>query len=225
MHVKDIRRINLKALARSVGGVTKLAERLEKSQSQISHLIGTNPIKKIGDKFAAHVERIFSKPHGWLDQEHAGVGEENSLYDSGSTSTRSIPHYVPLLAWQDVQAWLSNPDKLTTNKNQLQYVITQVKVSPQAFAVRIEGDSMETANGVSFTSGAIIVVDPELPIKSGVYVVARPTTTSQFIFKQFIIDGSRRFLKPLNSRYPLIEINAHAIISGVVRLMLLEFKA
>lgn len=67
MNVKSIRRENVRALAKSVGGISRLAIRLNKSQSQVSHLIGTSPIKNIGDKIASQIEIIFGKPAGWLD--------------------------------------------------------------------------------------------------------------------------------------------------------------
>jgi SOS-response transcriptional repressor LexA len=221
MHVKDIRRKNLRALARSVGGVTKLAERLEKSQSQVSHLIGTNPIKKIGDKFAAHVEHIFSKPLGWLDHDHMGTEEEGATYQT--SPARHTVHYVPFLSWQEVQQWLAK-NELPTTKDSSHYIATNIKVSPLSFALRVEGDSMEATNGVSFCNGSIIIIDPELPIKNSTFVLAKQNASSPLVFKQLIIDGTRRFLKPLNHRYPITEINAHALICGVVRVMLMEFK-
>ncbi len=221
MHVKDIRRKNLRSLARGVGGVTKLAERLEKAQSQLSHLIGTNPIKKIGDKFAAHVERSFSKPHGWLDQNHIGIEEEGAAY--GNNATQVVPYYVPLLSWQEVEQWLAQPEQLL-NQHQPAYAITHIKVSSQAFAVRVESDNMEAPHGISFCNGSTLVVDPELPAKNGSFVIAKQTTTTHLVFKQLIIDGNRRYLKPLNPRYPITEITPHTTICGVVRAMVMECK-
>lgn len=219
MNVKEIRRMNLRALARAVGGVTQLAERLGKSQSQISHLIGTNPVKNIGDKLAAEVERVFEKSNGWLDHEHAEIQEEGATYQISRTAS----YRVPLLSGQEVQNRFLQSTSLL-NSNYTDYVLTHIKVSPQAFAMRVEGDSMEAPSGVSFCNGAIIVVDPELPAKNGAYVLAKQNGSSQVAFKQFIIDGNRRFLKPLNPRYPITEITPQAIICGVVRLMLAEFK-
>jgi hypothetical protein len=70
MDVYLIRLINLRALAAQEGGITALANRLEKSQSQISQLIGSKPIKNIGSLIAREVDRSFGKPEGWLDQIH-----------------------------------------------------------------------------------------------------------------------------------------------------------
>src|SRR6185312_8382095 len=101
MNVKEIRRRNLRVLARLVGGVTQLAERLGKSQSQISHLIGTNPVKNIGDKLAAEIERVFEKPNGWLDHEHAEIQEEGATYQVNFPRVTS--YRVPLFTWAEVQ--------------------------------------------------------------------------------------------------------------------------
>jgi len=220
MNVKEIRRINLRVLARAVGGVTQLANRLSKSQSQISHLIGTHPVKNIGDKIAAQIERVFNKPHGWLDHEQTEIQEEGATYQINAY--RVMPYRVPLLNWQEVQSRFLEPTR-SLIIDHAAHVLTHIKTSPQAIAVRVEGDSMEAPNGISFCDGAIIIVDPELPAKNGTYVLAKQNATSQVAFKQFVIDGNRRFLSPLNLRYPITEVTPHVILCGVVRAMLMEF--
>jgi len=220
MNVKDIRRKNLRSLARAVGGVTELAEQLERSQSQISHLIGTNPVKNIGDRLATHVEKVFNKPHGWLDQLHS-THEDEGVYQ---VNPARQPYYqVPILTWQEAQERFVQPEKIT-QKNYTHHLITSSQMSPHAFALKVEGDSMETAHGPSFPHGSIIVLDPEYSATNNSFVVAKQNASSQLVFKQLVIDGNRRYLKPLNTRYPLVEITAHAIICGVVRLMMIEFK-
>jgi SOS-response transcriptional repressor LexA len=219
MNVKDIRRQNLRALARSVGGVSKLAEHLEKSQSQISHLIGTNPVKNIGDKFAAHVESIFHKPYGWLDQMH--LAEEEATYQVTAIANQ-VYYKVPLLTWPEAQQYFL--DKKIIKKNSAQSVVTHIPLSPQAIALRVDGDSMEASHGPSFPAGTVIVLDPTLTSRNGSYVVAKQNVQSPLVFKQLVVDGARHYLKPLNQRYPLTDISSQTIICAVVRLMLLEFK-
>ena len=58
MNVKSIRRENTRALAKSVGGISRLAIQLKKSQSQISHLIGASPIKNMVIKFRRKLNSI-----------------------------------------------------------------------------------------------------------------------------------------------------------------------
>lgn len=219
MNVKDIRRQNLRVLSRIAGGVSKLAERLEKSQSQISHLIGTNPVKNIGDKFAAHVERVFNKPYGWLDQMH--MGEDGAVYQVTPMASQAY-YQTPLFTWPEAQQYLL--DKKAIKKTPAQYLTTHVPVGPQSFALRVDGDSMEAPHGPSFASGSIIILDPELTPHNGSYVIAKQNANSPLVFKQLIVDGARHYLKPLNQRYPLVDISPHTIICAVVRLMLMEFK-
>lgn len=223
MNVKDIRRKNLRTIARSVGGVTQLAERLAKSQSQISHLIGTNPVKNIGDRFAAEVEKAFSKPDGWLDHDHHSAHEESGTYQVGRSSSHGSYYQVPLLSWNEALTWL-NAHATTGNKPLAHPIITHVQVGPHAFALRVEGDSMEAPSGISFPNRSIILIDPDERPTNGAYVLAKQTPTSQLIFKQYILDGNRRYLKPLNHRYPIQEITPQAVICGVIRLMLLEMS-
>ena len=50
------------------GAITSAAERLGKTQGQVSHFGGKTPIKNIGDDIAAEIELAWGKPLGWLDQ-------------------------------------------------------------------------------------------------------------------------------------------------------------
>lgn len=88
-------------------------------------------------------------------------------------------------------------------------------LGPRAFSLRVDGDSMEP----EFPDGCIIFVDPSVGAASGDFVVVQLENQEQATFKQLVIDGPRRYLKPLNPRYPLIPIGTDAIVCGVVREM------
>lgn len=70
MRVSQIRLENFRTLIAEVGGISKMADYLDRSPSQISHLGNRNPVKRIGHQMAAHIEKTFGKPEGWLDQIH-----------------------------------------------------------------------------------------------------------------------------------------------------------
>ncbi len=77
--LQAIRLRNLRALADEMTGQNKfvqLAEKLDKSPQQISHLAGKNPTKPIGEKLAREIEQKANKPRGWLDRVH---GVDDSL--------------------------------------------------------------------------------------------------------------------------------------------------
>lgn len=221
MNVKDIRRKNLRALSRAIGGVTQLAKHLGKTQSQISHLIGTNPVKNIGDRFASHVEKIFNKPTGWLDQEHHDIQEASGIYHS--TPLRRAYFQVPTISWLEAEQWLKNPEQFNA-KSFPNNLIVSVQLSPQAFALKVEGDIMESPSGTSFPRECTIIVDTDQPAQNGTYVIAKTSHDSGLIFRQLIVDGSKRYLKPLNQRYPVIELPTHGMIYGVIKVMIMEFK-
>lgn len=222
MNVKDIRRNNMRALAKSVGGITPMANMLGKSQSQISHLIGANPIKNIGDKIAAEVEKIFNKPHGWLDREHFEIREANSYYNAVANTANINPQLVPVIGWDQVTIWPEIPEEIA--KEMRHYIPTLLRFSNQGFALKVEGDSMEAPSGISFPEGSIVVVDPNFSVNNRAFVIARLIGEKEVIFRQIIMEGNKRYLKPLNPRYPIIEVNGPLSFCGVVRLMVMEFS-
>jgi len=72
----EIRLINARDLSLSVGGVLAMSKKLGKPQAQVTHIIGENPIRNIGNKIARQIEEAFSKEEGWLDRVHLDSAEE-----------------------------------------------------------------------------------------------------------------------------------------------------
>lgn len=214
MNVKDIRRENMRSLAKQVGGITKLAGMLGKSQSQISHVIGVRPIKAIGDRVASEVEKLFSKPSGWLDMPHHGVAETAGIYQEYQKNRT-----VPLLDWEHAITW-QHGDKLTSNEYTMPI---DPDIGLSSFALRLHGDSMDSPAGVSFPDGSIIIIDPEHTPYHGCYIVAQLPDSHELLFRQLSIEGTHYFLKPLNVRYPLKEIAGPEAIRGVARQMMFRF--
>jgi DNA polymerase V len=81
----------------------------------------------------------------------------------------------------------------------------------EPFALQVLGDSMEP----EFKHGDIIVIEPDGPLRSGAYVLAKHE--DEFIFRQLIIDeNGAYFLKPLNPAYPTLAIPGAAAIHGLI---------
>jgi SOS-response transcriptional repressor LexA len=75
----------------------------------------------------------------------------------------------------------------------------------------------------NFPEGSIIIVDPDQHAENGSYVVVRMDDAVEATFKQLVIDGVEKYLKPLNPRYPIMRVNGRATICGVVRQMVMDF--
>ncbi len=214
MNVKDIRRENLRSLARSIGGITAIAKKLGKSQSQISHLIGTRPIKNIGDRLASEIEKAFDKTHGWLDKEHFRVSEDTGAYVISNDAPRLL-NWTPILKWEDFDRGRIVDSAVNHAE---EFVPISYEVSPEAFALKIEDDTMDAPIGISFPKGTIIIVDPShIPTHSSFVLAYNTLDQAKPVFKQLIYEGHRKFLNPLNPRYDGKEMSEHHKILGVIR--------
>jgi len=82
----------------------------------------------------------------------------------------------------------------------------------EPYALRVIGDSMEP----EFVDGCVIIVDPGYAAKDGGYVVVE--YAGDVFFRQLVIDGERRILKPLNPKYGSFElVPPYTIRGGVVQ--------
>lgn len=216
MNIKEIRRNNLRALAKELGGLCKLAGRLGRSPSYLSHLIKQNPIKNIGDKFSADIEKIFDKPAGWMDRLHD---------ESEDILAYTIETAVPLIDWQNVATF-------SPSNHQPIYSLVLARKQPiacfsqYAFALKLYDDSMESSEGLTFPMGGVVLVEPEHVVRAQTFVIANLPETQQVVMRQLVYEGNKRYLKALNPKYPVLEIEQpQSIIYGVVKLLLQDIKS
>jgi SOS-response transcriptional repressor LexA len=80
----------------------------------------------------------------------------------------------------------------------------------EAFALLVLGDSMIP----EFAEGDVIVIEPEGLATDGSFVLARHA--EEWIFRQLVSRGSAWQLRPLNSRYPTLDLEDLSGIRGVV---------
>jgi SOS-response transcriptional repressor LexA len=116
----------------------------------------------------------------------------------------SAGHFREIAPSEHVEEWDTPSEPMTSN----------------SFSLRVEGDSMEP----EFPNGCVIFVDPQTQPLNGDYVVVTLDDTHHATFKQLVLDGAQRYLKPLNPRYPIIPITSEARVCGVVREMRKAFR-
>lgn len=93
---------------------------------------------------------------------------------------------------------------------------TTERTSDRCFWLKVEGDSMTSATGVSFPEGTLVLVDTERDHENGSLVVAKLEDVNEATFKKLVLDAGQRFLKPLNTNYPIMSVNGSCRIIGVV---------
>lgn len=124
---------------------------------------------------------------------------------------------VPLISSVQAGNWCEAVDNFAPGDAE-EWIDTTAKVSTQAFALRVTGDSMTNPYGSpSIPEGAIVIVDPNLDATSGKIVVAKLTDSQEVTIKRLVIDGPNTYLKPLNPEYKTIPVNGNCTIVGVAR--------
>lgn len=137
------------------------------------------------------------------------IREENKIYGINFNS-------VPLISAVQAGEWSAIVDDFQPGDAD-KWIETTAKVGPQAFALKVVGDSMTNPNGMpSIPDGFVVIVDPQAEPINGRVVVAKLDSQTEATVKKLVIDGPNRYLMPLNPRYDKIVINGDCTIVGVV---------
>lgn len=203
MENKAIRKRNLNTLIADFGTVGALAEAAGTDPNYLSQLRGPKAKRGVGDKLARDLERAAKKPLGWMDHDHP-IESVGNVSQFQASVTR-----IPLISWVQAGLWNEAVDMFEPGYAE-DWKPTMEKVGQNAFALRVEGDSMEP----EFPAGAIIIVDPAVEPQNGSYVIAK--ANGQATFKRLVYDAGRAYLKPLNRDYHTIELPEDGEIVGVV---------
>lgn len=150
------------------------------------------------------------------------IAEETSYKESLPGLTTTISNVsmvsagakVPLISWVQAGHWCEAVDVFQPSDAE-EWLFCPVTHSSSTFALRVRGVSMEP----KYRDGAIIYIDPERSADHLSNVVVRIEGESEVTFKQLVIEGDKRFLRPLNPDWPgpkLISIDSDAVICGVV---------
>lgn len=112
-----------------------------------------------------------------------------------SSSTIQVAQ-VPVLSWHQIDTWSINPSKHQQDPA-TRFVITDAAVSKSAYALIMEGTSMEP----KFLDGHILICDPVLEPQNGNYVIITHSGNKLPQLKQLLMDGSDWYVKSLNPAF------------------------
>lgn len=162
---------------------SELAEASGVSQVTISHLISG---KSLSSRKLPEIAKALGVSPTALTEPSGSIELEDA---------KPIVNYYPLISHVEAGCFT---DISEVKEMASYYPVTKV-CSPQTFALRIKGDSMEPR----FMEGDIIFVDPEQSYRSGDYVVARVRAGNEATFKQYREVDGKKYLHALNSDFPL----------------------
>ena len=152
-----------------------------------------------------------------MDENPHAVYEKIAAMQSGAkynvNDGPDIRGNVPLISWVQAGCWNYVQDNLHVGDGEI--IQTTYRARRHTYALRVKGDSMEP----KFPDGCTIIVEPEETPIHGSFVVVRQNGDTEATFKQLVIDGGKSFLKPINARYPIMELLDDAVFCGVVKKM------
>lgn len=142
---------------------------------------------------------------------------QGPMEQDGIAPGPDITARVPLISSTTAGQWSEVVDNLQPGDAE-DWIVTTARVGPHAYALRIQGDSMEPI----IPDGAIVVVDPDASADHNRVVIVRQNGHSEATCKRLIYDGGKPYLRPDNPRYPIIEMAPDAVICGVVRQVVVD---
>jgi len=204
---------NLKSLRLRLGLTQEqLALKLGFSTSSIAHwetipkLPGPGKLKVIAEKLGCSIPYLIGEP-----EMNDLTSTENASFSpmgvpaSNATAAACISQLAPVVSWARAGAASDYGDLC----NQIDETIPTDCKDPNAFALIIEGDSMEP----KFEAGYRVVFSPNSEPRNGDFVVARLKEGHGVLFKRFRrtgIEGQTARLESLNPAYSTLEFPLNA---------------
>jgi SOS-response transcriptional repressor LexA len=125
---------------------------------------------------------------------------------------------IPILKWTEIKKWIDSDEDNPLLKNEERAFIYPPKNninSKGAYALKIEGDSMQYNCKDSLNVGDYVIVDPEKKEKSGDIIIYNSPDYNLPIIRKLNIEN-KNYLIPFNKDYKLETINDISLSYGVV---------
>ncbi len=141
-----------------------------------------------------------------------GKGEGPQL----SHMEKTIPYgTLPIIEWEDVTEW--NALKGNVENKDWELLQSPNPENKLLFALHIKSDSM-VGKPKSFNPGSLVIIDP-YPEKLNLqnrYVLVVRGNEGEPILRQWVKEGDKTYLKPLNTEYKIEEMESAHKLCGVV---------
>lgn len=183
----------------------ELSKRTSISRGRIAQL-ETNPVAEVKGESLVSLARAF----GCTTEQ---LLSENALGSSmAGLKLQPITRKAPVIAWESLPELLGGNNVIESTK----WVGCPHDISENSFALEVQNDLMTSINGRSYPVGVLIFIDQDRNPKSGDRVIAIDRETSESVFREYVVDGGVKYLKPLNTAYPIQQCSQTTHIIGVV---------
>jgi SOS-response transcriptional repressor LexA len=200
----------------------QLAERVGVSQGAVGHWLRGRSTPDVGQMNSVlrelgmanlEVAQILRTAEQRADYEaHVDDLSRASEYDR-DVLHQSVSYFCyPRLTW--AVAGADQPSRASYYRGDAE--VSGYEAIGPAYWLKVEGDAMNAPVGRSVPDGTEVLVDPGLEAQAGDLIIARRPGVDQAILRQLAVEGGERFLKPLNSTYPVYDLSTDCLVVGVV---------
>lgn len=162
---------------------------------------------------------ILKSDPAWLQ---FGTATEVSKKKAQNKNELATQKRIPIVTWEQITDHL---DISNIKEDVIKEFVPNLYTDKQNwYALRVKSDAMTSPAGhiKNFHTGNVLIVDPHKEAENGNFVIVLLPRSNEATFKQYVIDGGVKYLKPLNPQYPIVEFDEAMHICGVV-LMNLNF--
>ncbi len=124
---------------------------------------------------------------------------------------------VPVADWKIAKKGIKAVENI--NLNTCNYIAIPGIPNPYQFALKIvSADAMQSSmpHLQTFFVNDYLVIDPTQKAVDSKYIIAAIPENEEAIFRQYIVEGSTTYLKPLNTQYDIIKMTDEINICGVI---------
>mgnify|MGYP000147263161 CR=1 FL=1 len=182
-----------------------LSKKTNLSRGRIAQ-IETNPLAEVkGDTLVS-----LAKAFGYSTEQ---LLSDDKLGLLAGLKLQPITKKAPIISWASLAKLVEGTFRMDQS---YQWVGCPHDISDNSFALEVQNDVMTRSNGRSYPMGALIFVDPSKKPKTGDRVIAIDKDTMESVFREYVVDGGVKYLKPLNTAYPIQQFNDNTHVIGVI---------
>lgn len=210
------------------GGKKRLSEKMGGAQNYLSQVESKSDregLQNIGYELARNIETaayelgLTRVTKGWLDRPHPPHGDG----DMAPAQEPDLPENpVRVVSWLQAggMEFMDGSDI-----DDVELANAPPKAGVGTFALRVRGESMVNPAGMqpSYPADCVIIVDPTKRERHLSPVIVKLANVPEATFKMLEIYDGKRYLKPLNPRYPMEPMPEDARIVGVVVRMYYDY--
>ncbi|PBP53497.1 XRE family transcriptional regulator [Pseudomonas syringae] len=187
------------------------------------HRIITGESKSPKRENIERIAKVLRVPSKWLWDGGPRPASESAEHSNvAHVDQPSRMYRYPVVSWVAAGEWSEAVEPYPPGAAD-EYDVSDYKAKGPAFWLVVKGDSMTAPTAPSIPEGSQILVDTRAEVRPGKLVIAKLAGSNEATFKKLVEDGGVRYLKPLNSAYPMVQCTEDCRIIGVVVRALTKF--